>query len=387
MKKIVIVVLLFLLSGCQLLQSSVTVTLLIPTEDSQSIRLDVFENEGQFIEAPSLEGMTFSYWLDEDYRLISSQAQLEINHPNDLTLYAVYQDTLGRTVLPNVLNLNQEEGKELLNALGFRVSVFERKIENALEDKIVDYGQFMVPGQLIQQGTSITLIVSQPLPYPEFYEFIEDVTYDGPRLAMERVADINQAYETVNGVQRGTGYAFSVGYRPGRRNVGGGCIDGDTTIFQYPNEIFNIIASNAKSTRYFNVDTPETFSGGEEPFGRLATEYVCDVLERAEAIVLQTDPGDNLLDRYGRFLAWIWVLMPGEDDYELLNYKIVRRGLGEVRYLFGAGETQETIYEGKTYTEWMFLAEEKAIEDGLGLFGNQIDPYWDYVTDQPIQSP
>lgn len=383
MKKSVIFFMFLFLLGCQLIVNNQEVVVLIPTENSQSVRLDIHQEDGRKIEAPVYENLSFAYWLNEDYRWISSEVILDLDQHAISTLYAVYQDEQGRVYLPNVLELPLNQGKETLESLGFEVVIFERQIQDSVQDEIIDYGQFMMPGQLIQKNAPITLIVSLPFPYPAFYEFIEDVEYDGPRLDLTRLGQVSQAYELVGGVYRGTGHAFEVTYRPGRRNVGGGCIDGDTTVFQYPNEIFNLIASNAKSTRYFNIDTPETFSSGEEPFGFLATDYVCDVLERAQSIVLQTDPGDNLLDRFGRFLAWIWVQMPGDEEYQLLNYKVVRRGLGEVRYLFGAGETQATIYGDMTYTEWMFFAQEQAKDEGLGLFGNTLDPYWDYDLNQP----
>ena len=215
------------------------------------------------------------------------------------------------------------------------------------------------------------------------YYFPITVDYDGPRLD-EAFFDIIP-YEYGNGnPYRGTGGAFYVDYDP--ENYRGRCIDGDTTVFYYPSSIFEKITANAKSTRYFNIDTPETWSSGEEPFGFLATRYVCDLLLMAEEIVLQTDPGDNFLDRYGRLLAWVWILLPGEDDYQLLNYMIVRQGLGEVKYLFGAGQSAFMSYGGKTYTQWMFQAEDLAIEEELGIFGSRLDYYWDYDLNRPYQS-
>ncbi|MFU8785893.1 MAG: thermonuclease family protein [Candidatus Izemoplasmataceae bacterium] len=209
------------------------------------------------------------------------------------------------------------------------------------------------------------------------YFYPEDIPYDGPRLNMDFL-DM-PLYQEGGNPYKGTGGAFYVGswFR---------CIDGDTTVFDYPSEIESKITSNTPSTRYLNFDTPETFSGGEEVWGKTASVYNCEVLHSATSIILQTDPGDNLTGNYGRFLAWVWVLLPGDDDYQLLNYLMVRHGLAEVKYLFGAGETNVTVYDGLTYTEWMFKAEELALQDGYGMHSTLKDYYWDYEQDRPDYS-
>ncbi len=220
-----------------------------------------------------------------------------------------------------------------------------------------------------------------------------DIDYDGPYLddkyfnLTEYPYFLDQYDPVIGG-----GAAFEVGYRDGRwhesgpwfNNRAGGCIDGDTTVFEYPTEVLNEITSGTPSTRYLNLDTPETWSGVEEEWGQPATQYVCSLLAEAQSIVLQTDPGDNLLGNHGRLLAWVWIQMPGEDEYMLLNYKVVRQGLGEVAYLFGAGETDILMYDGLRYNDWMLKAEEKAIDEGLGMHSDTLyDPYWDYDNDRP----
>ena len=97
--------------------------------------------------------------------------------------------------------------------------------------------------------------------------------------------------------------------------------------------------------------------------------------------MLQTDPGDNLLGTYGRLLAWIWVKLPGEDEFFLLNYMVVKQGLARVMYEFGAGET--ISYGDYTYNEWMHIAEDYAIDNDLGQWSDLLDPYWDYENDSP----
>jgi endonuclease YncB( thermonuclease family) len=203
------------------------------------------------------------------------------------------------------------------------------------------------------------------------YFYPVDIPYDGFRIDPMYV-ESDTFYETIQGVNWGNGGAFPVEYNP---PLGiGRCIDGDTTVFGFPNDVANLIQSNPKRVRYLNIDTPET-SGTPEPWGLLAKEYACDRLLDAHSILIQTDPGDKLLDPYGRLLGWVWIQPTVNDAYELLNYWLVRQGLAEVKYLFGAGETQATVYENKTYTEWMYIAQERAEADGYGMHSTLRDPY------------
>jgi endonuclease YncB( thermonuclease family) len=206
---------------------------------------------------------------------------------------------------------------------------------------------------------------------PSNYFYPVDIPYDGLRID-ESYLNQESIYTTIQGIKWGNGGTFSVEYNPAADL--GRCIDGDTTAFGFPQEVAALIESSPKRVRYFNIDTPET-SGNPEAWGLLAKQYTCDSLLNAEAIIIQTDPGDKLLDRYGRLLGWVWVKRALEEPFELLNYWIVRQGLAEVKYLFGAGETQATVYDNKTYTEWMYIAESLAQQDGFGMHSSLRDPY------------
>ncbi len=218
----------------------------------------------------------------------------------------------------------------------------------------------------LNTGSSIT-----PSSSTSAYFYPVDIAYDGLRIDPQYLDD-DLAYNLIQGTYWGTGGTFLVEYDP--PNGKGYCGDGDTTGFAFPADIANKIESTPKRVRYFNLDTPET-SGTPEKWGLLAKDYTCSMLSAAEEVYIQTDPGDKLLDRYGRLLGWVWIKRPGDASLQLLNYWIVRQGLAEVKYLFGAGETQATVYQNDTYTEWMFLAEARAEANRYGMHSSLLDPY------------
>ena len=132
----------------------------------------------------------------------------------------------------------------------------------------------------------------------------------------------------------------------------GGCIDGDTAKL--------ILNKEEIKVRMLAIDTPETKHPtiGEEPFGKEASEYTCNMLKNAKKIEIEYDSNSDKLDKYDRHLVWLWV-----DDY-LLQDEIIKEGLAEVAYLYddykytGTLENHQTIAKvnkigiwGETKTE------------------------------------
>lgn len=395
MKILVLLLMLFVVTGCDelpLISSNVTIEITNPYEaliEGHTTPVRRGETVTLTVQAP--QESAFLYWLDlDDYRILSTSATwtFEAIQAKHITpVFApdrVEDDRFQEIILPDFEGFTEDEMIALLETMGLFVES-QRRTNITLDqsNQFVMYGQNRNPGDRLSKESFIVIIVSSTLSDNTLLFEIEDIPYAGPRLDLTRITNPEDAFTLINGVARGTGTAFHVEYRPGRRNQGGGCIDGDTSVFLYPEVIYQQITNRTPSTRYFNFDTPETFPGGEEAFGMMATTYVCGLLDQATSIVLQTDPGDNLLDRHGRLLAWVWILLPGEDDYQLLNFRVVRQGLGEVMYLFGAGETNATVYEDKTYTAWMKHAEALAQAEARGLFGTLLDPFWDYDLDAP----
>ena len=101
------------------------------------------------------------------------------------------------------------------------------------------------------------------------------------------------------------------------------CVDGDTAKF--------VTTSGVKTTRFLAIDTKETVHPTikEEPFGKEASNYTCEALKSAKKIVLEYDPNSDKEDKYGRYLAWVFI------DDVLLQQKLIEEGLAEVSYLYG----------------------------------------------------
>lgn len=190
-----------------------------------------------------------------------------------------------------------------------------------------------------------------------------DLDYTGPSLLQEFI-DIPNLTQEINGETYGSGKAFEVTLNYN--------VDGDTAHFNVPDEYENIYTS---SFRFLNMDTEETYGTAEE-WGKPASVYTAKLLDNAYSIMLQTDPGDGVTDHYNRGLVWVWVKADINSEYELLNYKVIQQGLAKVAYLYGAGETM--YFGDKTYTEWMYQAQNEAIDAKRGCYSDLLDPYWDY---------
>ncbi|RLA76214.1 MAG: hypothetical protein DRG78_19415 [Epsilonproteobacteria bacterium] len=267
----------------------------------------------------------------------------------------------GNIVLPDITGLNRDEIESVFDELDVEVT-FSDFGDSTEENSyiFISYGQYLQVGDEFSIDNFLPIIT-----YPEYsdispYFEVLSLEYDGPYL--------DDSFSLIDPVDpRGGYFEVTLDY----------CIDGDTARFNYPQIIYNAIPNFSNNTRFLNMDTEETY-GTPEEWGKPGSNYTCDLLTSAESIVLQTDPNDDLIDNedYRRLLAWIWVQLPGEEEYFLLNYMVVVQGLAQVKYEFGSGET--ISYGDFTYNEWMHIAEDYAILNDLGQWGDLLDPYWDY---------
>jgi len=100
------------------------------------------------------------------------------------------------------------------------------------------------------------------------------------------------------------------------------CVDGDTAHLVVNREILKV--------RFLSIDTPEINHENpllSQPFGELAAEFTCNMLKSATTIIIETDPYEDSVDRFGRVLAWVWV------DKVLLNAQLVELGYAQVAFV------------------------------------------------------
>lgn len=133
------------------------------------------------------------------------------------------------------------------------------------------------------------------------------------------------------------------------------CIDGDTADL--------VIDGNVRKVRFLAIDTPETKhpTKGNEPYGKEASEFTCKTLSEAKEITLEYEKDKT--DKYDRVLAWVFV------DGELLQGKLVRRGLAKVAY----------IYDDYKYTEKLQKLESEAKSDKINIWSDYKVDYTGYI--------
>lgn len=133
------------------------------------------------------------------------------------------------------------------------------------------------------------------------------------------------------------------------------CVDGDTVDLKIDGKI--------KKVRFLAIDTPETKhpTKGEEPYGKEASNYTCSILKNANKITLEYEKNKN--DKYGRVLAWVFT------DDQLLQAKLVKKGLAKVAYL----------YDDYKYTEKLQKLESEAKQNKLKIWSDYKEDYSEYI--------
>lgn len=125
------------------------------------------------------------------------------------------------------------------------------------------------------------------------------------------------------------------------------CVDGDTAWFYYND--------TEMKSRFLAIDTPESTNEIEE-YGKEASDFTCNELMNAKKIELEFDEGSDEIDKYDRYLVWVFV------DGELLQKKLIDNGLAEVKYLYGDYK----------YTSILEAAQEEAKENKVGIWNKSV---------------
>lgn len=126
-------------------------------------------------------------------------------------------------------------------------------------------------------------------------------------------------------------------------------VDGDTAKFDMNGEIIKV--------RFLAIDTPESVHPTKEvqAYGVEASNFTKEKLKNSKAIELEFDNNSDKTDKYGRYLAWIWV------DGELLQDLLVKEGLAKVAYL----------YADYKYTSLLQESEKVAKEAKIGIWKDE----------------
>ena len=129
------------------------------------------------------------------------------------------------------------------------------------------------------------------------------------------------------------------------------CVDGDTARF--------IMNGKEIKARFLAIDTPESVHPtiGEEPFGKEASKYTCDLLTKADEIILEYDSKSSKTDKYDRHLVWVFV------DDVLLQEQLISKGYAQIDYVYG----------NYKYVEQLEAVEEKAKNKKIGVWSENIE--------------
>ena len=106
------------------------------------------------------------------------------------------------------------------------------------------------------------------------------------------------------------------------------CVDGDTAWFNLKEEKIKV--------RFLAINTPES-TNKIEKYGKEASEFTCNLLKNAKKIEIEYDDKADNKDKYGRYLAWIFV------DDKLLQNLIVSEGYAEIKYIYGDYKYLDTL--------------------------------------------
>lgn len=143
------------------------------------------------------------------------------------------------------------------------------------------------------------------------------------------------------------------------------CVDGDTALFIADGQEF--------TARFLGVDTPES-TGQVEEWGKTASLFTADKLNKAVSIVVQTNGGPAQKDTTGtRYLTWVWYQPAANADYRLLNLELVQEGLS-------AGKSATATL----YASQLVVAQNQAMQFQKRMWGKEKDENFYYGEAKPV---
>lgn len=101
-------------------------------------------------------------------------------------------------------------------------------------------------------------------------------------------------------------------------------VDGDTVHFYVPEDV---MPGGVLKARFLAINTPES-TGKIEEYGKAASNFTKQTLQKAESIILESDTNTwNADSTGGRYLVWVWYKTADMDEYRNLNIEILQNGL------------------------------------------------------------
>ncbi len=101
-------------------------------------------------------------------------------------------------------------------------------------------------------------------------------------------------------------------------------VDGDTVHFHVPN---NVMPGGVLKARFLAINTPES-TGKIEEYGKAASKFTKEILQKAQSIIIESDNGSWNADSTGdRYLVWVWYRTAENEPYRNLNIEILQNGL------------------------------------------------------------
>lgn len=143
------------------------------------------------------------------------------------------------------------------------------------------------------------------------------------------------------------------------------CVDGDTALFIADGQEF--------TARFLGVDTPES-TGQVEEWGKTASLFTADKLNKAVSIVVQSNGGPAQKDTTGtRYLTWVWYQPTSNAEYRLLNLELVQEGLS-------AGKSSTATL----YASQLIAAQNQAMQFEIRMYGKEKDENFYYGQAKPV---
>lgn len=129
------------------------------------------------------------------------------------------------------------------------------------------------------------------------------------------------------------------------------CVDGDTVKVKLNN-------GKIETVRFLAVDTPELSHSNKEvlEYANKAKDYTCNLLEKANKIILEFDNNSDRRDKYDRLLAYVYT------DDVMLQKNLLKNGYAKVAYL----------YNDYFYTEELKKLEQNAKTNKKGIWKNNV---------------